>query len=101
MKPIFCKECKWNKNGWCYKYECNGPKRVEVCPKYRDEDLKEGCEYCNVKYGKEKLITQGCYNNLYTDKDEYDNLHIIAKADGIASFKIEYCPFCGRKLSEV
>ena len=41
MKPIFCKECKWNKNGWCYKYECNGPKRVEVCPKYRDEDLKE------------------------------------------------------------
>lgn len=52
MKPIFCKECKWNKNGWCYKYECNGPKRVEVCPKYRDEDLKEGCEYCNVKYGK-------------------------------------------------
>ena len=35
------------------------------------------------------------------DKDEYDNLHIIAKADGIASFKIEYCPFCGRKLSEV
>ena len=35
MKPIFCKECKWNKNGWCYKYECNGPKRVEVCPKYR------------------------------------------------------------------
>ena len=80
MKPIFCKECKWNKNGWCYKYECNGPKRVEVCPKYRDEDLKEGCEYCNVKYGKEKLITQGCYNNLYIDKDEYDNLHIIAKA---------------------
>ena len=67
----------------------------------RDEDLKEGCEYCNVKYGKEKLITQGCYNNLYIDKDEYDNLHIIAKADGIASFKIEYCPFCGRKLSEV
>ena len=53
------------------------------------------------KYGKEKLITQGCYNNLYIDKDEYDNLHIIAKADGIASFKIEYCPFCGRKLSEV
>ena len=33
-------------------------------------------------------------------KDEYDNLHIIAKADGIASFKIKYCPFCGRKLSE-
>ena len=65
------------------------------------KDLKEGCEYCNVKYGKEKLITQGCYNNLYIDKDEYDNLHIIAKADGIASFKIEYCPFCGRKLSEV
>ena len=31
-------------------------------------DLKEGCEYCNVKYGKEKLITQGCYNNLYIDK---------------------------------
>ena len=70
MKPIFCKECKWNKNGWCYKYECNGPKRVEVCPKYRKEDLKVGCEYCNVKYGKEKLITQGCYNNLYIDKDE-------------------------------
>ena len=79
MKPIFCKECKWNKNGWCYKYECNGPKRVEVCPKYRDEDLKEGCEYCNVKYGKEKLITQGCYNNLYIDKDEYDNLHPEAR----------------------
>lgn len=38
MKAIFCKECKWNKNGWCCKYECNGQKRTEVCSKYQDDD---------------------------------------------------------------
>ena len=37
MKPIFCKDCKWNKNGWCFKYECNGKKKLEVCDKYKDE----------------------------------------------------------------
>ena len=36
MKAIFCKECKFNKNGWCYKYECNGKKRTELCYKYKD-----------------------------------------------------------------
>ena len=40
MKPIFCKDCKWNKNGWCDYYECNGQKRVEVCFKYREDDKK-------------------------------------------------------------
>ena len=40
MKPIFCKECKWNNNGWCNYYECNGNKRVEVCFKYRKDDKK-------------------------------------------------------------
>ena len=31
-------ECKWNKNGWCNKYECNGKKRTEICNKYKDDN---------------------------------------------------------------
>ena len=41
MKAFLCKDCKFNKNGWCFKYECNGKKRTEVCWKYRDDEEKE------------------------------------------------------------
>lgn len=37
MKAYLCKECKFNNNGWCNKYECNGSKRTEICHKYKDE----------------------------------------------------------------
>ena len=37
MKAFLCKECKFNANGWCHKYKVNGPKRTEVCDKYKDD----------------------------------------------------------------
>lgn len=37
MKPFLCKKCKFNKNGWCYKYECNGDERLELCDKYKED----------------------------------------------------------------
>ncbi len=39
MKPFLCKECKWNKNGWCYKYECNGNDKIELCDKYKEDTV--------------------------------------------------------------
>ena len=70
MKAIFCKECKWNDNGWCHKFACNGKKRVEVCPKYLDPELDE-CDYC-----------------------KHDTSIVVNGAE----FNFNFCPFCGRKL---
>ena len=41
MKPYLCKECKFNNNGWCNMYECNGKRRVEVCDRYNDKGMQD------------------------------------------------------------
>lgn len=99
MKAILCGECESNNNGWCNRYLCNGSKRIEVCPKYI-KYLRKGCKYCNIENGESKLITKGCWNNLFIDKNDEGEVFITAKADGIATSKINYCPYCGRKLVE-
>ena len=40
MKAYLCNDCKYNKNGWCYVYQCNGKPRIEICEKYKNH-LKE------------------------------------------------------------
>lgn len=62
MKPYLCKECKFDNNGWCNKYECNGKRRVEVCDKYNEESstrskrvLKYAAKYKHFK-GNDYLV---------------------------------------------
>lgn len=54
---------------------------------------------CDLKVDEEKLITDGCWNSLWIERDKYDYL-IVAAGEGIASMKIGYCPKCGKKLEE-
>ncbi len=56
------------------------------------------CDYCNIENNESKLIVLGNWNNLYIERDEYENFYISAKSDGIAEMRINYCPFCGKKL---
>ena len=70
MKAIFCKECKWNANGWCHKFKCNGKKRVELCTKYSDPET-EVCNYCKH--------------------------NTTIEINGVVC-NFNFCPFCGRKL---
>ena len=79
MKAIFCKECKWNKNGWCNKYECNGKKRVEVCDKYKDDedDAQVKANEGNSKYTVIDGITIKDifkYEARFSASDEFDEL---------------------------
>lgn len=60
--------------------------------------MEEKC-ICEVSESEEKLIDEGSYVNLYISRDEY-GYWINAIADGRASMKIDYCPKCGRKLSD-
>lgn len=58
------------------------------------------CICYGLKEGKQKLISNGSYVDLYMRllDGEY---YIEAICDGRASMKIDYCPCCGRKLEVI
>ena len=69
MKAFLCDKCKFNNNGWCYKYECNGKQRVELCYKYKDEDekikeLTEKIEMLKNELEKVKILNKRLNNML-------------------------------------
>ena len=41
MKAYLCNDCKYNKNGWCYVYQCNGKARIEICEKYKNHSKEK------------------------------------------------------------
>lgn len=57
------------------------------------------CVCQELKNDQFKQIAHGDYNDLYISKD-HDEYFIEAIADGKASIKMKYCPFCGGKLGE-
>ena len=100
MKAIFCKKCKWNKNGWCNKYECNGKKRVEVCDKYKDDEDDIKTTQSNI-YKVKDIIE---YKSNMTIKREGK---IVAKfkvledefgAEGEIVYLVEYNPRCMEEI---
>ena len=38
MKPISCKVCEWDSNGWCNYYKRNSEECTEICPKCNFDD---------------------------------------------------------------
>lgn len=65
------------------------------------------CKYCDLKnYGTYVFdykivlhIQDGAWNTLYMAYDKNRKEYsIMAVGDGSAEIKIDYCPFCGRKL---
>ena len=56
------------------------------------------CDLCSVFLNESKPVSDGDYCAIYMWRTEFDEWYIIAKADGNAYLKIEYCPHCGRKL---
>ena len=68
---------------------------------YGANNLKETrCKYCNISNNESKLITLGNWINLDINRNSEGDYYIVAISDGRAEAKINYCPFCGRKLSE-
>ena len=65
------------------------------------------CEYCDIKkyydrWNGTKVLTlkEDYYTDLnmvYDVKDK--NFGVMARGEGSAEIKINYCPMCGRKLS--
>ena len=53
------------------------------------------CE--NLKNDYDTFLEQGDWNTMYIRK-YYDEYFIRALGDGFVSIKINYCPFCGKKL---
>lgn len=54
---------------------------------------------CDLNVNEKKLITDGCWNSLYIERNKYDYF-IVASGDGNAYMKINYCPKCGRRLED-
>lgn len=55
---------------------------------------------CNLSKGQQKLITQGSWVNLYIERDCCGDYLLEAIDDGRADMQINYCPICGRCLTE-
>ena len=54
MKAYLCNDCKYNKNGWCYVYQCNGKARIEICEKYKNHlKEKDKIEYAGYRQAPE------------------------------------------------
>ena len=54
MKAYLCNDCKYNKNGWCYVYQCNGKARIEICEKYKNNlKEKDKIEYADYRQAPE------------------------------------------------
>lgn len=52
------------------------------------KELKDNCD---------TTIAEGDWNTMYMTKEGHD-YYIKALSDGYVSIKINYCPFCGRKI---
>ena len=61
----------------------------------------KGCYYCDCEYTHKpvQVLDVGEYTGLTMEywKGGY---YLVAHGDDTARCKIEYCPFCGRKLTE-
>lgn len=54
---------------------------------------------CNLKNGEETHLADGDWTLLKLKKLD-DGFYIEGWGDGVASMRINYCPKCGRKLSD-
>lgn len=54
---------------------------------------------CNLEDGQKIIMDEGCWTYLKLNR-EHDGYYIEAWGDDVASMRINYCPKCGRKLSD-
>ena len=58
------------------------------------------CEICSLGIGEEKKLATGDYNEMYfKHRDKLDYV-ICALGDGWVTYKVRYCPNCGRRVGE-
>ena len=55
------------------------------------------CKYCELKNGESIRLTDRKHDDLYISKVE-DEYYI--ENEGLAKFKLKYCPKCGRDLQK-
>lgn len=75
-----------------------GRKALFFVSKLKGVKKMNNCKCIDLERGSERELVKGCFNYLYLKRNREDNYYIIAIADGVAEMKINYCPFCGRKL---
>ena len=62
------------------------------------KELKDlvGC-LCEQTEDTEVWLDNGDYTDLEAKKDKF-GLSFVAWGEGIAEYRVKYCPFCGRRL---
>ena len=55
---------------------------------------------CYLEIDDHVIISEGDYNSLFLERTE-NGYYLVVYENGTAYMKLDYCPYCGRKLLEV
>lgn len=58
------------------------------------------CEYCKLLSGDRRILAEDGETELKIERHNKEYSLVAEGLNDIAEIRIDYCPFCGRKLEE-